>query len=483
MEDNYDKLDEFFRRQMSDSTPDPSWNVPDDSLFESAIAEVHHAQKGFNWKRLLIVVPFLFLGTLGIYEYQKEIAYDQLKSELTSLQDEVEALNASVQTMQGEIDDQELQVTNLKTENMDLQQELSDVNGRLNGSVRSQQVLSNKLNKSLLSAGVLSDQVKLLKDQLDEVQIAALATQASSSKDVLTINAIPALAFGPIALLNNNIDPISIKAQSLTSIPNKNKFNPAWSIGADAVINNSWVTMTDLPSTEVEQLGGYKNANTGFGTQVMMEYQATPRWSFNGGLAYNRFENRSSFEASFFFDTKYIEQDDSGNDVYVVELEMKNPYGDYDSEATFRVSQDMRQNCLVEEFTQVRQKLDVVTLSAGAKYRLIDQPKYGIYVGAGLGVNAITFLRNEFDVSLVMASTLRHNYRDVTYDMDGLNRVYATGSLSAGFNYKINDRLSFNLEGQYNKGLTSIRDSWPNSGPNTFVQNVASNIGLRYRLD
>ena len=86
MEENFNKLDNFLRKHLSDASENQGWNVPDDSIFEKAMRTVAEGQK--KKRRGWILIPVLLVGALMVGEFvmhQREIK--ALQGKITSLED------------------------------------------------------------------------------------------------------------------------------------------------------------------------------------------------------------------------------------------------------------------------------------------------------------------------------------------------------------------------------------------------------------
>lgn len=499
MEDNYDKLDEFFKRQMQDQTPDASWNVPDDSLFDSAISQVKIEKRKFSYKYLWLLVSLLFmLGIIGA-EMERSRTLDDLNTKISELESQLEYLNEKV--VKGN--------NNYKhKESIKYSSEKVDENGTTNDAINyaSEDIAMDNVKKTTRSTKSIDssiNQEEAMASYFEDITTISQDVQNSrkeipANKNVAGRNEIKEAAVAKVEIVGDtNTVLLSMIPPSKFDIRRSNvdmklinDLQPIlccespsyWQLGGGFTMNRSNVSMTKLPVGGDAALVGYDQSHGCYGGRMELVYHKTPRWSYDFDISYNRIVNQSYFECDFTFDKSEVYVDDQGVEMYQTDLDMINPMGNQNASVTFRVSDGMEQDDVVQEETNVRQKLDLLGMNAGVSYSLINTPKATIYVGGGFGVDAKLRLMNQFDISLYMDDQEKYHDLTETTEMKGVNDLLLNAHLKAGLTYRVTKRTSFNIDTRYNRSLTSLRDSWPGDGPNTYLHSLVGTVGLRYNL-
>ena len=144
----------------------------------------------------------------------------------------------------------------------------------------------------------------------------------------------------------------------------------------------------------------------------------------------------------------------------------------------FRVSDPMQQNDTIVEYSENKQTIQSVMLDLGVRYDLLSLPHVKVSLGTGFGLGYIAGLKNEFNVSTYYNGILQKSQMETPGELNNVNRWYGQwlGNLSVG--YYPTERLGFILNGQYNAGLTSIRDGGSANGPLTFLHSFSLSAGI-----
>ncbi len=498
MEDNYDKLDDFFRRSMQDHTPDDSWNVPSNSLFENSISQIKIERPKWYRNKALFLLPFLFIFVSGTYLIIVNLNPSSPQTALIN-----ENINDNLEQLKAENNALKHQIASLTESNSKLQEDVIELsNSTTKNNVQLKSLISNQIatypSKDIasLKSGTNSDLTKDIKQRVvsnnkttgyvhSHLKVTPVLHDDKSNAINSTENSIhyPALlSVLPKINYTNNLSsnktllfPLSKIELAESSNHKRNYF-----VGVSLGVNSSWLTMNKIPKGDMEQVTDYEKSHSCYGAMVNFGYKVNTRWRLVADVSYNRYVSKSKSKYDFFYNEENVYTDQNGLEMYKANLPMMNPLGDYDANLSFRVNNTMQQNELIKEKTQTRQMLDAVALNLGADYSLLKYSKFRFIIGAGFGVTAKVNLKNEFDISIYIDDKLKHNTLEVTNDMKGVNPLVLNGYLKAGLDYMINDHLSIGIETVGLKSFTSLRNSWPNGGPKTYLNAFNSTVGMKY---
>lgn len=526
MENNYNKLDDFFKKQLADETPDPSWNVPDDSLFENAMYSVNTRRKNQSKKYILILLPILILlsvGTIGLYEYNRFNKINELNLKVAALENTLSSIN----TPSNSVEDKQISkfsndsFANKLNKNSDGKLRINEAEVKPFVQMNKVDYSVNMLKKSanpwtfekekpllnLKNPGV-SIKTKSLNNLYINIASGEVVNSVSKTIDWVAPDEIPhetssnsllsameaneeainersSLSIDGISILNGNLLPISKIALSFPPLATtetvmaKSDF-PKWSSTVAISANNSWLTMANIPLGDMESVKGYDKGHFCGGANLGLSYNFSKKWRLDALVSYNKYRNNSRSSYAFFADENEILTNSSGEKMYFSDLIVMNAIGEYSSPIMFRVDDDMVENELIQESAIISQNLDVLGLNLGLSYGIFHLNRLNIYGGAGMGFNSILRLENTFDVSLFMDDKLMYNYKEETMALEKINTFYFSAYLKAGIDYKIARKWTINWENNYNSGFSSLRDSAPNPGPQTYLHAFHSALGIRY---
>ncbi|MDQ3017273.1 MAG: hypothetical protein M3R25_11220, partial [Bacteroidota bacterium] len=270
-------------------------------------------------------------------------------------------------------------------------------------------------------------------------------------------------------------------APDITNRQAENNNLHSWSVGLVGSVNSSWLTMSHVPVSMERQLSKYDNAQTSSGFKAFGRKNLSDRWSLSIGMGYNKYKNQSEVVNTLYYDKNNEIITSGGEYIYNADLEMANPLGDHRSITKIILGQIMNQNDLITENLFIRQAFAVATFDLGLDYRLVNHKKFGLYTGAGIAYNVNIALKNEFDVTL-SADGFNHHYQEAVNTLAGFRNTFASAYVKLAGDYQLHDRCSLFLETKFGQSIGSLRDSWPASGPKTYLNELNISIGAAYHF-
>jgi hypothetical protein len=489
-----DNLNNFFRKNLEDYSPDASWNVPNDDVFINAIETVNKDSKP-NRKLILLFLFFGFIAAFTLFEINRENKIDSLETTIVNLEEQIEELNHqnnedeenimqsdnSIKSIDQNVDQKHANSSNVK-------KEIAISNSSPEShSITHHQIINDNLEVVIPEVDpkvdeLINDDFKsvtpsyissLLSKPTEPTEESLAANPKNILRQLLAINQIPkqiTSLLGNTIEKNIDLSPYILDKENI----NHNK----WTIGAAFINNISWLSMTNVPAASENALTAYDQTHHCSGFKIAAEYQINKKLSVYGDVGYEGYKNQSDLNTDFFYDEKYV----NSNDIFETEIDLLNPLGDFSSLATFRVHASMNQNDVIVEETKIKQSLNVLTLKSGINYTLFDSKKVFAKVGLGVGIAAKTKLNNEFNVSLYNNNELMTNYSEETESMKGVNNFFIMGEAKATLGYKLSDKFNITLESAYNRSLSSLRDSAPANGPQTYLHALSLSTGISYNF-
>ena len=468
-----DKLSEYFKKQLEDYSPDPNWNVPSDQLFDAAISDIPSAP---TYKRYLPLLLLLFIPIgLFIFGIATFHSHENQKVELANLQQKIAQLDEDNKRLNTALTNSNASFEKITLENERLKKEISEqktaINPNLSSNIKADKPIPGSyravesFDNSKTSAQI-SETLTVIEDDLSNSNIEVEERGLLTTENIQSLTIKPQFTNAKY-LLNEEI---AIEEK-------QGRSTPQWRYNIAMVNNLSWLSMTDVPAQSESALTEYDKAHGCYGLKVGTEYLFNPRWSVYADLSFNRYQNRSSLQTDLFYDkTK------ENGEMVELELDIMNPFGSYYSPASFRVDSEINQNDLMQERANIRQHLSTLSLNVGLNYRVMETKKVNIAFGGGLGIVNKLSLKNEFDISLLHNDELKVNYLDETKELKGVNNHFVTGEVKASLEYKISNQSGLFIESTYLQSLTSLRDSWPASGPKTYLHSFNLATGLKFNF-
>jgi hypothetical protein len=242
--------------------------------------------------------------------------------------------------------------------------------------------------------------------------------------------------------------------------------------------NQSWYSMSNVPSNMEERLFNYDNHQPGVGVEGFIEFPFSRRLSAQTAMSCHFFQNKSTLKDRFLLKMTQVIVGQDGHSYYHMDIDMMNPLGDYTPTINFRVSDQMAENEMIEEHIEIRQTLKTMQMNLGLNALLIDTRRIDISVGAGAGLAYTAWLDNEFNVSLYYEGRLHHHQMEFTDHMDNVMKLQLLGYSHIGLTYYANDRLGVLIQGGYQSGLTSLRNASKSNGSQTYLHAIRLSLGI-----
>ena len=193
---------------------------------------------------------------------------------------------------------------------------------------------------------------------------------------------------------------------------------------------------------------------------VLVDYKINKKWGLQSGLTY------SNTNITVGPKTIYAQQDNNGNIKY--RINTSSGYG--------YILPSFSSNPLVGDslyaFTSTH-TLNYIGIPLALKYN-VAKKKFTFTVSAGISANILT--KGKIETTLEKGF---NNEAEVVDNLQGLKKVYFSGSTSLGVDYRLNKKLALSFAPTYRFALNSINKNAPvKSYPNSFGLMVGLKIGL-----
>jgi hypothetical protein len=540
MEDKFNKLDNFLRRHLHDASENQNWNVPDDAIFEKAMRTVAEGNK--KKRRGWILIPLLFAGALIVGEFivhNREVK--ALQGKITNLENNLaresadpELTSATSPNLQDENLTQPSASPNLNQETTNPvssgghtpstnQTPNANTAFSTHGAKPSGGSLSNSSSvdhgsakhnpesSSTKNSNNSGQEKTAMGGTANTKALPAASATAHSERNNPTLGTasspIPAGGSTNEELSNEQIsentlaagwvtNPIGIlsksgveKEETVVLIPLSDptvstpaKSNPLYVMQFGLLLgaNQSWLTMKNIPPGGSANLYAYDNSQPGFSMNAFVNKPFSPKFSWQAGLGYHVYNNKSVLEDEFLLDMDNVTPMPNGELMYQSDYNLVNPIGEYSMLLEFRVSDQMHENDTVVEYTTIEQTFQSVMLDLGVQYDVLTLGDFKISLGTGLGLGYRAGLKNAFNVSTYHNDILQKNEMETPDYLNMVNRWHLQWLGNVNFTYYPTRRLGIILATQYNTGLTSIRDGGSANGPLTFLHAFSLSAGVTH---
>ncbi len=480
MEENYDKLDKFFKKFLNDHSEE-TWNVPDDRLFESAINQVPETKK--TWKRRLIPLWWI-LGTsilglvlIGLF-FTQSIAH---KTKLNSLEHKLSSVEQASNKNLALVEELILEIEALKQEN----REILESNDLLLKNASNQKFgHSNAKVKLPVNNDVVRNVIyqSVENEELDGGNVAFLDEKEDliTKKEILnSLNPANGLLF-TLENRSTNVDEKFKLIEAPSSSSAKSTRSPWW-ISAGISNNWNWVSMTEGESINNSSITGYKKAQHSLALSLGLDYDINSRWRIESNVSYGRIniESESSYDMAYHEDNLEMVQ---GELLYCTPINLMNPLGEYSSEAQFSLSTVIQENDMMTSASKVRQRIHTLSTSIGPRYSIFENDLFSFGVRAGLSYNVNLSAENDFHSTIEYKGIVQFEQDESVRKLKKLNSAYFQAYSGLDVSYKVNEDLHIGLDMTYNRGLSSIRDSWPNKTPKTYLHSSVARFKISKRF-
>jgi len=492
MDPKYDTLDNLFRKHLSDETPDNQWNVPEDNIFQKAIAQVDISRrknyKVFTWLFLMMGV----LMFLIVHEYRSVIKFRDLKQYTTRLEKIIQnekkpIANKSAQTAAEPflIDMKEGSSSSLRhimqevPSGVQKKESILDSKDAVGyGITKKGYETSSQTTRQDMVSGTNAEDVLEPSPRLNN----ASHVEENSTKQKLKISFTERLPMLPnsIVIPQREISEISVLPKTTISPTEKSNTTP-WTIALLYGGNASWLTMRNVPFAMESKLTKYTNAQLSTGIHSWIQKKLSNRWSAAMGLGYQSYRNESELVNTMYYDEEKEIITSTGDPVYQTDVDMSNPLGEHRSITNVPLGQAMHQNDVILENLYIRQAFTVASFELGLDYTLWRTENIVLALGSGINYNVKVSMENDFDVNL-FADGFEHHYQENVRAIGGFNDTFVAAHIRFMTAIKLDNHWSILAETRYGQSITSLRDSWPASGPQTYLHSLNVSLGLSYHF-
>lgn len=489
MEDMHNKLDDFLRSQLNDSSEDPFWNVPDDAIFEKAMLLVPTGRK--KRRKVWIILSLLLLagliGSMYFHDNQIRVLQQKINNPPESIFHQSPVAESVISKSKNALSD--LSSSDNLSSSQGAPIELPGKIGK-QGKLKSSSIssINHRLANGTSENYKSEVRLNLDKNVSHQLKVELQSTAAAikyrgerlSNQSITKLKWIQTRTLPLLSLP----DPERIAKERDLVYPNvtlqKTAVSPSTlRLGILLSSNQSWYSMKKIPISRDVKLYAYDNSQPGFGISGFMEKPLSKRLSLRTGVGYHSFKNRSTLESQIYFDMANVVETSTGEAIYQTDLALMNPLGDYSTLIEFPVSDQMHQNDLMQENTQIKQIIKSVDLNASLNYAVIFKQHFNLSLGTGIGFAYRTGLDNEFDVSLYHNDILYKNQTELPTQLNEDRRWYGQTFGKIAFEYRPSDRLGLIFESQYISGITSLRNAGINkNGPQTYLHAFIFSAGI-----
>lgn len=540
MEERFKKLDNFLREQLDGASEDHTWNVPDDAIFEKAMLTVAAQKK--KKRRGLILIPILLGAGLIVSEYFHHLQIETLQGKITTLEDKFSRESsttlplASTSSNLQEISSSPQASTPVGKQEKNSFAAVSEIststqltpntNATLSPDSNNPSTSSDSRNRSLEEKSTKPKSVATPTTGTSKfpVEIASTTDQIKSNELLTSVGSDkPTNVDASKNMLANPLIPGETKTENIpeTDVPGMTYMdnwltvpiatlvlkeletqetlpfamsaiaaNPTVSLQKPALPvyvmhyglllggNQSWLTMTNIPPMPDALLYNYDNSQPGFSMQGFVNKPFSPKFSVQAGLGYHIYRNKSILEDQFLYDSGSVTLMPDGQSMYQTDYNVMNPIGEYKMLLEFRASEQMQQNDTIVEHTSIKQVIQSAMLDLGIHYDLLTLNQVKISLGTGFGLGYMAGLKNEFNVSTYYNGILQESQMETPDHLNNVKRWYGQWLGKVNIGYYPTDRLGIILSGQYNVGLTSIREGGSANGPLTFLHSFGLSAGV-----
>lgn len=523
MDNKHDKLDDFLRDQLNDSSENPSWNVPGDHVFENAINAL--PKKEDNNRRRWLLIPLLFFIVFIGRELMHKSQIDTLENKISSLEKNISSKSPIVSNNTPFVDNSISALSNLT----EADEEPSNLKDKLSVSNLSTQEINNAdlhNNRSASSAkpGVIEKEETRVVNQnsgigevtgLQNKSVYDVSSSIGSQTETATgSSSIPIISIGSANtdalvmssapqnnMIGNTIQsystpfllplPIAFLTMEASSpeIPLTLPFLPATKSGNQIAPmrygvlvggNQSWFTMKNIPENTGTKLYAYDNSHPGAGAYAFIEIPLSKKLTIQTGIGYQYYQNQSVLEDNFLFTDENVLLMPDGKEFYSAPIDVINPLGDHSTMLAFRVSDQMHENDILSEYTTMKQELHTVHLDVSLSYKVLSINKLDLSIGAGLGVGYLAGLKNDFNVSCFHNGELQSSWTEAPKTLNDTQKWYGMAIGKMNIKYHLTNRLSLLLEAQYRGGISSLRRGNELNGSQTYLHAFGVSAGFSH---
>jgi hypothetical protein len=494
MEDKFNKLDNFLRRHLHDTSENQNWNVPDDAIFEKAMRTVAEGKK--KKRGGLILLPFFLAAALLVSEYivhNREVK--MLQGKITTLEDNLSRESA---------DDDLAPSTKSSSATGSMVSTTSDVD---HGQTKTNPSTARRNNQNKPGQGKTTAETLATANAIPPSSSSALNSNVDEASSSSVDHSVSPMESKPGESAHENITNTSLTNTWVTNpiraleaggvekettpvliilpdpvVSQQTESSPVYAMQFGLLLgaNQSWLTMKNIPPTGNAYLHEYDNSQPGFSMNAFVNKPFSPKFSWQAGLGYNVYNSKSILEDQFLLDLDNVTPMPDGQYIYQTDYNLVNPIGEYSMMLDFRMSGNMQENDTIVEYTTIEQTFQSVMLDLGIHYDLVTLGDFKVTLGTGLGLGYRSGLKNVFNVFTYYNDILQKKEMETSDYMYNVNRWHLQLLGNVNLAYYPTKRLGIILSTQYNGGLTSIRGGGSDNGPLTFIHAFSLSAGISH---
>lgn len=498
-----DPLEELMRSRLLDDKPaDSSWNVPPDSVFEDAMKAIDAEKNDRRKPFFIIFLASILIIAIGLLTYRLNQRITHLNTEFNELKSQAIGTEENIQNQQtksitsGSISNEGTSQNTSNTEEVStLQTKSTNNTSTKNIRYKNNSNISTYNSSSLFinppSSKILEDNVKQ-KNNLFAGNTSIIEKEKKNVSPIekslnrlnLVINKLATKQF--LILSDHKIIDLPEEMSSLLHPIKKlakERDNSPISLFGFAGANFSSIHMTNMSDSKFS-LTGYEEYCLGYQFGFGAEYQLKSRWSLNGNLSYTVAKNRSVYESDYKYDQNNEYTNNVGEVIYQDDIIIESPMHAMTENVSFKNSSS---GPVHEEMMQTKVAFDQIlhfaNLNLGIDYTIHESDKTRISAGLGLRGQYLLSMKEDMDMQMyhdshmMMEKTASHN------SLENMNRALLAPYGKIGFDYKLNDRNSIKLTGNYYHPLTSIRQTDSEVDPSTYLKNIEFSVLFKHRIN
>lgn len=488
MEENkHTELDKFFKSRLeSTAQSENGWNIPPLSILDQALEQVPAPAKprrriGFFW--IFGLAALLGISTLCICN---AIKINAINSEISSIKNNQTSKADIASSSLDNKDTTPVSVIN-KIQIEEVTQEVSSSNNiaTLNNSNNLKQTEAKSFIPTTTPSKERNNtkpgkQVQLNKAaSINTVSVPSQSkvTPTARQRDILqSPQEIIAIYSDTLAYEALGVD-ISLDSIIITEhITNKTSA----SVFITGGLLNSCLHMTNIDAGPFS-LTKYDEFYPGYYFGIGAYKPINNSLNLYGTISFNQITNQSLFENDITYNNANAIQHTDGSMLYQSEFYMETPMASFNDNVAFRLLDNQIVNGeTLNNKTNISETYQILTFTIGVDYELFQSKKLSGLFSTGLSSNYIIGIDQTMDSKIYRQDAMMMD-KTLAVDLTStVNRLHLSGRLNLGLQYDLTDKVYLQLNGGYEKGLTSVRKHSLTSLPKTYISSFSSGISLGY---
>jgi len=495
------KVAQAFKEKFEEaSNIDHGWNSPPDFIFEEAIATVNNKKEKKKKRNFFFM---LFSSLVLVLIFSQVLSYNKV----STLEDKINSI--SIKGGSQEVDHNQNSIsateTAINTRPAVAQKAIED--SSTNTTTKQSIITTNSESRltpsysALNSASAKTSQTKekvssensISKDQaISSDYTSAQNTSVTVDKPLKENNAIQTLTsvnderLSSLALIPSiALAMIDAKKTALPELRSDLAIDIEKKNGLELTLtlirNNSTFAMNGKFHSE-QSLTKYDDFYTGSGIQLGLSLPLGNKLKWINAFSFNKIHNQSEANLDASYSKANEKADSEGMTMYETSMHLESPVGSFSQSMAFTVDPALaHEGDIISDHVKINQCLDVLSLSSGLRYDLLQKNRFTWSTDLSLGLSYISELESELKSEVSMMNHSMGTSNKTMSNANQLNKFFGFVELATDFNFAVTKdyRLHFGLG--YAQSISSLR-STADGGPSTQLINWSSNVGVTKRF-